>query len=257
MSADTSAHPSPAPQLSTDRLHGSMSPAPSVLAQTIPNMPMQRSGQSFSLNQAQHFNMPSPAQSPALAPLYAQSPSVLQQSTGTASPGPLSQPTQAHHQLQRTAPQQSQFAHAQYMQQMHYTNPMSIFYPYPTGEQGVEIPVQLPPSVISNEAKKRLQEEQDAIFAARAKLYKGKKRNRDIDEVPDESSGWLEPRETGSAQKKFYLEVIGRLKAEKEPESGRSLSAPISNLPSHEKFPQFYQYVSQVCSPLMSFLDVD
>ena len=127
---------------------------------------------------------------------------------------------------------------------MYYANPISIFYPFPSGEQGIEIPLQLPPSVLSNEAKQKLQEEQDEILSARAKLFKGKKRKREVDEVPDESSGWLEPRETGSAQKKFYLEVIGRLKAEKEAETGRSLSAPINNLPSQEKFPQFYQCVS-------------
>lgn len=248
MSADTSAHPSPVPQGPSDRMHGSMSPAPSVLAPAIPIIPTYRPGQSFSFTSSQQYNMPSPAQSPAPAPSYAHSSSVYQQPVAMPSPGPGLQTTQTYPNLQpRTPHQQSQFAHAQYMQHMHHNNPMSIFYPFPSGEQGIEIPLQLPPSVISNEAKQKLQEEQDTIFSARAKLFKGKKRKRDTDEVPDESSGWLEPRETGSAQKKFYLEVISRLKAEKERESGRPLSAPIASLPAQEKFPQFYQYVGQ-CS---------
>lgn len=120
---------------------------------------------------------------------------------------------------------------------------MSIFYPLPSGEQGIEVPIQMPPSVYSNEARKKVQEQQDAILFARSKIFKGKKRKRESDEVADENSGWLESRGTGGEQRRFYLEIIARLKAEKDSATGRSLSAPIINLPSQEKFPQFYQYV--------------
>lgn len=257
MSMDNSARPSPIPQSGPDHHYGSMSPAPVIpvaaatTATAIPSIPVHRPTQSFSFPAPQRsINSPTPVQSPAPVTAFAQSPSVLQQPLHMPSPSITSHSTQVNPLLQRAVQQQQpQSAHSQYVQQMHYQNPMSIFYPFPSGDQGIEIPLQLPPSILSNEAKQRLQDEQDEILSARAKLFKGKKRKREVDEVADESSGWLEPRETGSAQKKFYLEVIGRLKAEKEAETGRSLSAPINNLPSQEKFPQFYQCVSQgICS---------
>lgn len=240
---DTSAHPSPAPQGSTlDRFPGSMSPAPATTS-TIPTIPSHRPSSSLSFNASQHSQTNIPVPSPA--PVSGYAPSVMQQPMQTQSSSLNANQSQDNPQVQRVPLQQQHpsLSHSQYIQNMHNLHPMSIFFPLASGEQGIEIPLQLPPSLLSNETKKKLQDEQDVILAAEAKLFKGKKRKKDGDEVPDESSGYLEPRETGSAQKKFYLEVINRLKTEKD-ESGRSLAAPINNLPSQEKFPQFYQCVS-------------
>jgi hypothetical protein len=179
-------------------------------------------------------------------------PASFQQPVQMPSPAVASHPPQHLTHLQHPSQQQAHLASNQYNAQM-YSSPLAVFFPSPSGDQGIEIPLQIPPTIFSAEARSKLQEEQDAIFAARAKLLKGKKRKREPDEVSDESSGWLDSR--GSLQKRFYLEIIARLKGEKEPTSGRLLAAPILNLPSHEKFPQFYQYIKDPHPPTLSSVE--
>lgn len=264
MSQGTSAHPSPAPQISTDHLHTGMSPVPTSTA-TFPaptaaasSMSAHRPSPSLTSNiPVQQINSPVSQTRPsalASSSFSHSSPAPFQQGMSLASPAITTQPSQHLTHLQHPSQYQPHLAANQYGSQM-YSSPLAVFFPAPSGDQGIEIPLQIPSSVLSSEAKTKLQEKQDVIFAARAKLFKGKKRKREPDQIPDESSGWLDPRETGSLQKRFYLEVIARLKSEKEASSGRSLAAPILNLPSHEKFPQFYQYIKDPHPPTLSSVE--
>jgi chromatin structure-remodeling complex subunit RSC1/2 len=53
----------------------------------------------------------------------------------------------------------------------------------------------------------------------------------------------------------FYLELLARLRSEKDPESLRPLSASINGLPAREKFPQFYQYIKDSQPPTLGSVE--
>lgn len=130
------------------------------------------------------------------------------------------------------------------------------FPPYPAGTgDGVEAPVSIPPSVTSRDGRKSLLVAQEACMVAHANRNAPKKRKRASDEQPDQQSGWLAARRDGHDQKVFYLELLNRLRTEKDGESGRSLSASINGLPARDKFPQFYQCIKDPQPPTLGSVE--
>ena len=158
---------------------------------------------------------------------------------------PIVQSTRHHHEDQSSASRPSTSA-----------STSLSFPPYAvSAEDSIELPVQIPSSITSREAKKHLLAVQDSLMAEQARANAPKKRKRSGDEVPDQCSGWLEPRKDGHDQKLFYLDLLTRLRSEKEPESSRPLSASINGLPAREKFPQFYQYIKDPQPPTLGSVD--
>jgi hypothetical protein len=99
-----------------------------------------------------------------------------------------------------------------------HTAPAPSSAPLPTAAlQSLEIPVNIPLSITSRDAKRRLQVLQAEAFNTRARQLLPKKRKRYADEQQDPSTGWLEPRNDPAIQRQVYHEIINRLRAEKDP----------------------------------------
>lgn len=136
--------------------------------------------------------------------------------TGPATTGmPVSSSTMQMSTFAPSTPLGYQTAHS-----MQQPSSLPIFVPVPlltaTGELNTEQQIFVPPSVFSKEAKSRLQQEQAKMFANRANALSTTKKRKRSDEVADSSTGWLERRPTNSEQKHFYLEILARIRSEKD-----------------------------------------
>lgn len=116
-------------------------------------------------------------------------------------------------------------------------------------EPDIEVQSYLPTSLVSKDARQKLQEIQDQILASRARQNQTRSRKRkrpDKSHADDGWDGWLASKRAGSEQRQFYIQCLAYMKSLKDPASGRALSASVNALPSHDKFPQFYQHVRKI-----------